>query len=361
MFLLNRGFFFVIFFIFSSQLTAAQEQELRRRVLILPLDNLSKSSDHEWLRTALAENLKTQLIKTKRFDIMDSRGAKSIYPDLKIDNLSTSEAIIAAKRLNCEVVAQGRFMVIGEKFRLEMDATDVITEKPIGAAKADGKLDSTLFSTIDSVVENMARELTIVPPLPSSIAQQRDKNIEAKIAGESQITIQPAPERQPSPIPTTPISESARQYNLNGYLGMGLPVSEIRSHISANYGLRASVWRNFRYRWLNPLLVSDFFYAAGKDVTGMLFYSGGLGLVYNQPMPYGFRALPYFNVGFTGGRLYYQNGYDFFVPSLDLGVSVEKPINEFWRLAGSLSFRHLMDKYVPGSFIQFYLGVGYYL
>jgi TolB-like protein len=262
--MLKRVFFFVCMFIFFNQPTAAQEQGLRRRVLILPLDNLSRSPDHEWLRTALAENLKTQLIKTKRFDIMDSRGAKSIYPDLKIDNLSTSEAIIAAKRLNCEVVAQGRFMVIGEKFRLEMDATDVIAEKPIGAAKADGKLDSTLFSTIDSVVENLARELTIVPPLPSSIAQQRDKNIEAKITGESQIIIQAAPEKQPSPISTPPISQSTRQYNLNGYVGLGLPVSEIRNHISANYGLRASVWRNFRYRWLNPLLVSDFFYAAGR-------------------------------------------------------------------------------------------------
>lgn len=341
--------------------TIVQAQELRRRVLILPLDNLSKSPDHEWLRTALAENLKTQLIKTKRFDIMDARGAKSIHSDLKIDNLSTAEAVMAAKRLNCEVVAQGRFMVIGEKFRLEMDATDVITEKPIGAAKADGKLDSTLFSTIDSVVEAMARELTVIPPLSAAIAQQRDRNIEAKIAGESPTIMQPSPEKHSSPTPTAPVSQSASPYNLNGYVGVGVPVSEIRNHINLNYGLRASAWRNFRYRWLNPLLVSDFFYSSGKDVTGMLFYSGGLGLVYNQPIPYGFRVLPYFTAGFTGGRLFYQNGYDFFVPSLDLGISVEKSINDLWRFAGSLSFRHLLDKYVPGSFLQFYIGVGYSL
>lgn len=352
---------------FSIFSVNADDAGMRRRVLILPLTNTTKNSAHDWLKTSLADNLKTEIIRTKRFDVLDEKAALKIYPTLKFENLSQNEAATVAKGLNCELVTQGRFTVVGQKFRLEMEATDATTGKFIAAEKADGRLDSTMFSTIDTVVEALAADLgRTAPPLLAN-DNHRSIEIEKKYSTPSQPKIGEAATVMDKPNPPTQLKPEVkqqpvsikRQYSANAYLSFGVPLGQIADHLGANFGIRASLRRNFLFPWLNPILIADSFYATGKDISGMLFYYVGAGQSYPFKLPLKFSVAPFATVGFSGGNLYYQNGYDFFVPALDAGLIGEYRLTESWHLSASVSYRFLIDKYMPSSFVQFHFGAGY--
>lgn len=150
-----------------------------------------------------------------------------------------------------------------------------------------------------------------------------------------------------------------QRYHANAYLGLGVPVGGVAEQILPAIGLRATLWRNFLRPWLNPLIISDVSFSKGKEFNGMLFYYVGLGFTHSFQLPKKITVLPFATVGTSGGRLYYQEGFGFFMPAVDVGVSAEYWLSDRWRLASSLSIRHIFDKYVPGTFVQFHVGAGY--
>ncbi|MBX3720207.1 MAG: hypothetical protein KF713_00060 [Turneriella sp.] len=329
-------------------------------MLILPLENVTHSKEHDWMRQSLADNLKTQLIKTKKFDVLDAKTATEIFPEVRMDSLSRAEAVKLATRLNCEAVTQGRFIVQGGRFRLEMEAADAATGNSIGAEKADGKLDGSMFVTIDTVVDTLTADMVAkAPALPASEIR-RDTQVESKLAAGGAITPAAKTVAESNSSSQTNASPPANKtYHLNTYLGLGMPVSKIGDHIGVGFGARATLWRNFLFRWLNPMLVTDALYSKGKDVDGMFFYFAGMGLTYPLAVLPKVKIMPFAALGISGGRLYYQEGYNFAIGALDTGVSSQYVLTDRWHLAASISYRHVFDKFVAGSFIQMYLGVGY--
>jgi TolB-like protein len=334
-----------------------------RRVLILPLVNVTHSKEHDWMRQSLADNLKTQLIKSKKFSVLDALTATEIFPDIRMDNLSHAEAVKLAKRLNCEIVTQGRFIVQGGRFRLEMEAADANTGNALSAEKADGKLDGSMFTTIDTVVETLTADMVAkAPPLPTSEVH-RDTEIENKL--NARATVAPPLPATKHPVVEKSLAQESlslparRPYNLNAYLSFGIPISKISDHIGVNFGARATIWRNLLFRWLNPMVVADAFYSRGQDVNGMFFYFAGAGITYSIATFHKLNVMPFAAFGVSGGRLYYQEGFNFIIGALDTGFSAEYALTEKWRLAASISYRHVFDKYVAGSFLQTYWGVGY--
>lgn len=157
----------------------------------------------------------------------------------------------------------------------------------------------------------------------------------------------------------SPADVAGKKYRVHGYLTIGLPVSSISDYVKPTYGIRGSISRKLKYPWLHPLVIADTFYSGGKGISGMWFYYSGLGLTYPVRIPKQVIISPFATVGMSGGRLYYQDGYDFFLPAIDTGVSADYPITDKWRVAAALSFRHTFDKFVPGSFIQLHFGVNH--
>jgi TolB-like protein len=321
---------------------------------------VTQSKEHDWMRLSLADNLKTQIIKTKKFEVLDSRTAAEIYPEVRMDSLSRAEAVTLAIRLNCEVVTQGRFIVRGGRFRLEMEAADAASGNSISAEKADGKLDGNMFATIDTVVDTLTADLVAKAPVLRASEIRRNLQVEEKLAASGAITpaTRPVAESKASAQAYTSATKAIK-YNLNAYLSLGVPVSAISNHIGVGLGARATLWRNFLFHWLNPILVADGFYSKGKDFTGMFFYFAGTGLTYPIAVLPKLHIMPFATFGMSGGRLYHQEGYNFAIGALDTGVSAEYSLTERWRLAVSISYRHVFDKFVTGSFLQTYWGAGY--
>ncbi|HRP70341.1 MAG TPA: hypothetical protein PLY93_12475, partial [Turneriella sp.] len=94
-------------------------------------------------------------------------------------------------------------------------------------------------------------------------------------------------------------------------------------------------------------------------VGSMFFYYAGAGLTYPVAVAQSITLTPFATVGFSGGKLDYQSGYTFLLPALDVGASAEWALSERLRLAAALSYRHVFDPTLPGSFIQLHLGAGY--
>jgi len=326
-------------------------KQAKRRVLILPLENVTQSKDHEWMRESLADNLKTQLVKSKKFDVLDAKTAKVLFPDIKTDNLTQADAATLAKRLNCEVVALGRFTVRDKAFRLEMEGADAASGTAISAEKADGQTDGTMFATIDKVVETLVADMTKKLPVFYADEMKRDESVE-KLLTKSQDSTENSG--------TAKLAEHSEKYRANLLFSSGMPMGSIGDHVAMGFGGRASLARTTAYKWLTPMAMADAFAAGAKTTDSMFFYFAGGGLTYAFDLPLKLRVYPHAVVGFSGGSLTTPaGGFGFFLPALDVGGTFEYALVGRWRLAASLSYRHIFDPFVTGAFLQMHIGVGY--
>ncbi|MBS0616957.1 MAG: hypothetical protein JSR44_02125 [Spirochaetes bacterium] len=326
-------------------------KQAKRRILILPLENVTQSKDHEWMRESLADNLKTQLVKSKKFDVLDAKTAKVLFPDIKTDGLTQADAATLAKRLNCEVVTLGRFTVRDHDFRLEMEGADALTGTAIGAEKADGKTDGTMFQTIDKVVETLAADLSSKLPVLYADELKRDEAVEKMLTQSQDATANSG---------TAKMLEPQLKYRANLLLSLGMPVSGIGDHIGMGFGGRASLARTTNIQWLMPIAMADAFATGAKTTDSMFFYFGGAGLSYAFDLPLKLKVYPHAVFGFSGGSLTTPVGSSsFMLPAFDVGGTFERALVGNWRLAASLSYRHIFDPFVTGSFVQAHIGVGY--
>ncbi|AFM13964.1 hypothetical protein Turpa_3326 [Turneriella parva DSM 21527] len=311
------------------------------------------------MRESLAGSLKTQLVKAKKFDVLEISTAKTILPELKTDSLDAIGAANLAKQLNCEAVTRGRFFVNGKQFRLEMEGIDALTGNIVSAEKSDGKLDGEMFKTIDQVVETLSADMTLKLPNMSPDQVHRNQAVEQKLGGVDGNSIQ----EKPQPIKPAHIGEKdklvALKLNTNAYISVGLPIGKIAEHLGVHYGVRGTIWANALYSWLNPLIILDAINARGKNINGMFFYYAGTGLTYPISIQNGVSLMPFATFGISGGNLDYQGGYGFTLPAIDSGVFAEMPLTTDWKIATSLSYRHVFDQFVPAISIQFSVGVGY--
>lgn len=60
---------------------------------------------------SISENLKTELLKSGRFEILDVTLLRKIDPQIQFANLDAGNASAFALRLNCEVAIVGRYTV----------------------------------------------------------------------------------------------------------------------------------------------------------------------------------------------------------------------------------------------------------
>lgn len=355
--------FSIVFQTSSFGISNDGSEPLKRktRVLVLPLENTTGSKSHEWMQTALADNLKTQLLRTKKFEVMDVRTASSILPDAVFIGISKESAAALAKKLNCEVVTQGRFMAVGQKFRLEMEATDPNGQSTLSAPKADGSLDSSMFGTIDVVVETLSNDLVKLVDSDKIPNQKRDMAMEIRI-NNNEHPEQTLPNHQSDkkPEPNVPPHKAttSKHYEIHAALGGHPPIGEISDHIQPRMGLRMGIRRQSRIRFIYPAITAEVSYAKGKDVTGMLFYFTGLGFTYPVELIENIRMFPLISLGLSGGRLYYETGSNFNTMALDISISFERPFTDFLRVYSSIGYQHIFDKFVPGQFVTLYIGVG---
>lgn len=164
---------------------ALSATELKRRVLVLPFDNTLKNKNHAWMSDSIADNLKTDLLKSGRFEVLDVTLLRKIDPKMQFANLDARNASAFAARLNCEVAVVGRFSARKEGKKeivsFEADGVDALEKQSVVVRKEDAQINAEIFDTVDHLALSISDELVAkLKPLDAE-SFRRDNKLEKLI------------------------------------------------------------------------------------------------------------------------------------------------------------------------------------
>jgi len=160
-------------------------QVLKRRVLVLPFDNTLKNKNYAWMSESIATNLKDDLIKSNKFEVLDVTLLRKIDPNIQFANLDAKNASAFAARLNCEVAVVGRYTVRKEGKKelviFEADGVDALESKSVVTKIEEATINAEIFDTVDKLAQNISDELNAkLEPLDAS-EFKRDNKLELLI------------------------------------------------------------------------------------------------------------------------------------------------------------------------------------
>jgi TolB-like protein len=166
--------------LFAATATAVSAAELKRRVLVLPFDNTLKNKNYNWMSDSIAQNLKDDLLKSERFEVLDVTLLRKIDPNMKFQNLDAKNASAVAARLNCEVAVVGRFSVRkdGKKeiVTFEADGVDALEAQTVVVKNTEAPINAEIFDTVDKLAQSISDELaTKLRPLDAASFKRNNK------------------------------------------------------------------------------------------------------------------------------------------------------------------------------------------
>ncbi len=172
-------------FLLAIPSTALSAADLKRRVLVLPFDNLQKNRDVAWMSDSIADNLKNDLLKSNRFEVLDVTLLRKIDPTMQFQNLSATNASAFAKRLNCEVAVVGRFTARKQGRQtivsFEAEGVDALEEKSVVVRNQEARIDAGIFDVVERLASEVSDELaTKLKPLDVA-SFKRDNKLEILI------------------------------------------------------------------------------------------------------------------------------------------------------------------------------------
>lgn len=167
-------------------MNVAYADSLKRRVLVLPFDNVLKNKNYAWMSDSIAENLKTDILKSGRFEVLDVTLLRKIDPKMQFANIDAKNASAFAKRLNCEVAVVGRFTIRKEGRKKEIvtfeaDGVDALEGKSVVTKNENAPINAEIFDTVDKLATSISDELK-AKLLPLDAASfKRDNKLEILI------------------------------------------------------------------------------------------------------------------------------------------------------------------------------------
>lgn len=322
---------------------------VKRRVLLLDFSNVSKNANYEYLKESLADNLKTELIKTQKFDVIDQRAFESLFPGVLTNSkLTVESATQLALDANCEAVVFGKFVVAGKNIRINAQAVDALTGKPVAAEKADGSVTSEIFQTIDAVVNPLTTGMVANLGAIERDKMNRKQDVEEKIASIDN--------KQDSVASSSNIS--AGRFTVHTLGLYSLPMPKMNNYISGGIGGKVDLSVRLN-RFLYPYVQGSAFVASGKgSVTSMLFYSIEAGLTYPINLGKILTISPYIASGITGGSLVKIETNRFLLASITGGLHTDIQLTAKLSFTIAGAYSYIPDPDLPMSFAAFSAGFG---
>lgn len=178
---------FVAFFIGGAialpRIYAAET--LKRRVLVLPLENVLRNKNYAWMSDSIAENLKSNLLRSGRFEVLDVALLRKIDSSIQFAGLDATNASALARRLNCEVAIVGHYKARRQGrhdiVMFQVDAVDALEKKSVVVKNEEAAVNAEIFDAVKNLAQTISDELSqSLEPLDSE-AYHRDDRVEKLI------------------------------------------------------------------------------------------------------------------------------------------------------------------------------------
>lgn len=262
------GTLLVIFSLNAQPNPLTQPDTIPRKVLILDFVNQANDKQSEYLSVSVAEALLDPLKKTGKFYLLprnqpDTPGLKpgAIGQTLTFDETTARER---GKATGADVVVIGNFVSIGGKVQIQTKAIDVHTGQLAVAKTTSGKLDASVFDTIQKLAEDMSVAMAdALPPIPKQVVLTERVGF----------------------------GLYAKDFQIHAFAGTGLPLGKPNPYLNPGISGMADLQFEFLHRYFNPHFSLALTQSAGKkSVENMLIVTALGGAAYTFALPW---KLPY--------------------------------------------------------------------
>jgi len=135
----------------------AKFHSLKPSVVIMPFSNNSGEKDLEHYSQALSSMLITDLTQSRHVSVFREDRIFSILLELdlsKAQSFSSKDLREVALKLDASHIIQGRYIKLGETFRIEVDIIEILSMESVRTDKVEG-LESSLSSMIDELTKKI--------------------------------------------------------------------------------------------------------------------------------------------------------------------------------------------------------------
>lgn len=152
----------------------------RRRVLIIPFDNVQNNKNFDWMSESISDNMRAEMEKVKRFDVMDVTLLKRVTANIDYTNLTAEDATQLARTLNCEAALIGRYFIARragkERIIIQTEGVDTISGKSVFTSSLTADAGGNLFTQVENLAGSAVAELgEKLPPFDPSSAKRSGK------------------------------------------------------------------------------------------------------------------------------------------------------------------------------------------
>jgi TolB-like protein len=170
--------------VFASAIDAGEN--INRRILIIPFDNMLSNKNYDWMSESISENLKAEILKSGRFSVMDATLLRKVNPNIQFANLTDIEATKLAVKLNCDAAIIGRYFIRKkggkENVLIQTEGVDAISQKSVLIKSQYSEMDAAMFATVQNLAIAIAGEFNDSLPAITTKDVKRDAKLERFIA-----------------------------------------------------------------------------------------------------------------------------------------------------------------------------------
>ena len=131
-------------------------------IAVLPFDNLTQSTEHEWLGAGIMETVITDLMNVKEWVVVDRSNLEKRLGeiDLSLSDLSSADSqLVAGNQLAANTIITGSYQVVGKKILINIQLIRVESGKVMKASKMQGGFPDDFFTLQSRIVLNLINDI----------------------------------------------------------------------------------------------------------------------------------------------------------------------------------------------------------
>ena len=147
---------------------------IKRKILILPFQNINEVNKYKFLSTSLRDALNGELLDSNLYIILSFSEINNKIQQMSInekDVTNENNANKLAIKMKADVIIIGTYIILNDKIKLQMKAIDVHEKQTIISINTQGDADLDIFRIIDESVKDMAQKMHEKLPLSRSASQ----------------------------------------------------------------------------------------------------------------------------------------------------------------------------------------------
>jgi TolB-like protein len=284
-----------------------------KKIAVLTFTNTRAKAAYQYLEESIAESTATSIAALKRFDIIERNAVKRELAKLKLkphEELGTKEGAKIARRLGADIFIKGSFLALQDKVQINGRIFAAYNGKPMGGAKVQGELNTSLFDTLDQFAQKLAASLNKIVP--------RDRVVTVKEIVEKRVEVpkEDSPEEGAPSLRWEVALSPMVSANL-GYTGEAYPMGYGGSFaVAVRDALLAHSYVAVQGGYGRFAAEGDHF-----DTMTTISLMGNIG--YEWPLAGGLSAMPYVAAGIHSGRLATQeDAFEYLLPAYGGGLQL---------------------------------------